>query len=220
MANEPERDLPALKEKLLIMASRAEAAVNRAVKALVKRDDKLAYQIKEEDNMIDQLEMEIDEYAIGLLERGAKGMNLRLVTMAMKISHDLERVGDEATTISRRCIDLSSQPPLRHQVDIPRMATLALQMLKDALDAFVNQDPIKARRVIPRDSEVDGLNKQFHHDLSTYMAKDAAAIPSCLSLMVIAKSLERIADHATNVAEEVVYLCEGTDIRHSGKDNL
>src|SRR5882762_6811083 len=205
MANEPERDLPALKEKLLIMASRAEAAVNRAIKALVKRDDKLAHQIKEEDNMIDQLEMEIDEYAIALLERGPRGMNLRLVTMAMKISHDLERVGDEATTISRRCIDLSSQPPLRHQVDIPQMATLALQMLKDALDAFVNQDPIKARHVIPRDSEVDGLNKRFHQELMTYMAKDPATIPSCLSLMVIAKSLERIADHATNIAEEVVY---------------
>src|SRR3954468_28134 len=203
MASEPERDLPALKEKLLIMASRAEAAVNRAIKALVKRDDKLAYQIKEEDNMIDQLEMEIDEYAIGLLERGAKGMNLRLVTMAMKISHDLERVGDEATTISRRCIDLSGQPPLRHQVDIPRMATLALQMLKDALDAFVNQDPAKARDVIPRDAKVDALNKEFHRELTGYMARDPAAIPGCLSLMVVAKSLERIADHATNVAEEV-----------------
>jgi phosphate transport system protein len=218
MLSESQRELASLKEKLLIMASRAEAAVNRAVKALMKRDDKLARQIKEEDNLIDQLEMEIDQYAIGLLEQGPTGMNLRLVTMAMKISHDLERVGDEATTISRRCLDLSTQPPLRSQVDIPRMATLALQMLKDALDAFVNQDPAKAREVIPRDAEVDALNKEFHRELTAYMARDPGNIPGSLSLMVVAKSLERIADHATNVAEEVVYLCEGTDIRHSGKD--
>src|SRR4051812_5054673 len=110
MVSESEQ-LSALKEKLLLMASRAEAAVNRAVKALIKRDDKLARQIKADDNMIDQLEMEIDESAIALLERGPKGTDLRLITMAMKISRDLERVGDEATPISRRCLDLSSEPP-------------------------------------------------------------------------------------------------------------
>ncbi len=207
-------ELPALKEKLLIMASRAEAAVNRAVKALMKRDDHLARQIKAEDDMIDRLEMEIDETAIGLLERGPKGTNLRMVTMAMKIAHDLERVGDEATTISRRCLDLSHEPPLGSQVDIPRMAALALEMLKDALDAFVNRDPAKARAVIPRDSDVDSLNKEFHRELTASMAQNPAVITRCLSLMVIAKSLERIADHATNVAEEVVYLYEGHDIRH------
>jgi phosphate transport system protein len=214
MVIESSHELPALKEKLLIMASRAEAAVNRAVKALIKRDDNLARQIKAEDDMIDRLEMEIDEAAIGLLERGTKGTNLRMVTMAMKIAHDLERVGDEATTISRRCLDLSHEPPLRSQVDIPRMATLGLEMLKDALDAFVNRDPAKARAVIPRDLEVDTLNKDFHRELTATMAQDPAAITRCLSLMVIAKSLERIADHATNVAEEVVYLYEGHDIRH------
>lgn len=216
MVSESSYELPALKEKLLIMASRAEAAVNRAVKALIKRDDNLARQIKAEDDMIDRLEMEIDETAIALLERGPKGTNLRMVTMAMKIAHDLERVGDEATTISRRCLALSHEPPLRSQVDIPRMATMALEMLKDALDAFVNRDPAKARAVIPRDSEVDTLNKDFHRELTAAMAQDPAAITRCLNLMVIAKSLERIADHATNVAEEVVYLYEGHDIRHGG----
>jgi len=216
MLGQSEPELPALKEKLLIMASRAEAAVNRAVKALMKRDDHLARQIKHEDNVIDRLEMEIDETALALLEEGPTGMDLRLITMAMKISHDLERVGDEATTISRRCLDLTAEPPLRHQVDIPRMATLALEMLKDGLDAFVNRDPAKARAVIPRDSDVDALNKEFHRELTGYMAKDPATITRCLNLMVVAKSLERIADHATNVAEEVVYLYEGNDIRHSG----
>ena len=216
MLGQSEPELPALKEKLLIMASRAEAAVNRAVKALMKRDDHLARQIKHEDNVIDRLEMEIDETALALLEEGPTGMDLRLITMAMKISHDLERVGDEATTISRRCLDLTTEPPLGYHVDIPRMATLALQMLKDALDAFVNRDPAKARAVIPRDAEVDALNKEFHRELTGYMAQDAATITRCLNLMVTAKSLERIADHATNVAEEVVYLYEGNDIRHSG----
>jgi len=108
MLGQSEPELPALKEKLLIMASRAEAAVNRAVKALMKRDDHLARQIKHEDNVIDRLEMEIDETALALLEEGPTGMDLRLITMAMKISHDLERVGDEATTISRRCLDLTT----------------------------------------------------------------------------------------------------------------
>jgi len=216
MVHEAESELESLKEKLLIMASRAETAVNQAIKALLKRDDRLARQIKQQDNMIDQLEMEIDENAIKLLEQGARGSDLRLITMAMKIANDLERVGDEATTISRRCLDLTTEPPLAYQVDIPRMATLALQMLKDALDAFVNRDPAKARAVIPRDAEVDALNKEFHRELTGYMAQDAATITRCLNLMVIAKSLERIADHATNVAEEVVYLYEGNDIRHSG----
>jgi phosphate transport system protein len=211
-----ERELPRLKEQLLLMASRAEGAVNRAVKALMKRDDNLARQTKDEDSMIDRLEMQIDETAIGLLERGLKGTNLRLVTMAMKIAHDLERVGDEATTISRRCLDLSHDIPLRHQVDIPKMAALALEMLKEAIDAFVNHDSAKARSVIPRDAEVDLLNKQFHHELSERMAQAPETIRRCLSLMVIAKSLERIADHATNIAEEVVYLYEGHDIRHGG----
>ena len=217
MSNQFEKDTAALKEKLLLMASHTEAAVNRAVKALLRRDDNLARRTKEEDSVIDQLEIEIDDAAIGLLELGPHGTDLRLLTMVMKISHDLERVGDEATTISRRCLELSHEPPLKQQVDIPQMATLALQMLKESLDAFVNRDPAKARAVIPRDDEVDQLNKQLHRELASYMAEQPATITRCLNLMVIAKRLERIADHSTSIAEEVVYLCEGHDIRHGGK---
>ena len=137
--------------------------------------------------------------------------------MAMKISHDLERVGDEATTISRRCLELSHEPPLKQRAEIPRMATLALEMLKESLDAFVNRDAGKARAIIPRDEEVDLLNKQLHRELASYMVAEPATITRCLSLMVISKSLERIGDHATNIAELVVYLYEGHDIRHTGK---
>ncbi len=212
-----ETELAELKEKLLTMASHAEAAVNRAIKALLRRDDDLARRAKEDDSIIDHLEMEIDEAALQLLAYKPSAFDLRLVTIAMKIAHDLERVGDEATTISRRCLELSHEPPLKQIVDIPRMATLALQMLKESLDAFVRRDSDTARRVIPRDDEVDALNKRLQHELASTMAEQPTTITRCLNLMVISKSLERIADHATNVAEMVVYLYEGQDIRHSAK---
>ena len=126
-------------------------------------------------------------------------------------------MSDEATTIARRSLDLSLEPQLKPYVDLPRMANMALDMLKDALDSFVNRDPAKARDVIPRDKEVDLLNKQLHRELSSYMVEKPSTITRCLNLMVISKSLERVADHAANVAEEVVYLYEARDIRHSGQ---
>ncbi|PYJ59313.1 MAG: phosphate transport system regulatory protein PhoU [Verrucomicrobia bacterium] len=212
-----DQELAALKEILLTMASKAEAAVNNALKALVDRDDDLARSVKEEDNAIDQLEIEVDEMAIGLLSKAPLASDLRLITVAMKISHDLERVGDEATTISRRAVELGQEPQLKPYIDIPRMAKMALEMLGDALEAFVNANPEKARAVIPRDKEVDALNRQLHRELSSYMVERPTTITRCLNLMVISKSLERIADHATNVAEEVVYLYEAKDIRHTGK---
>jgi phosphate transport system protein len=207
-------ELAALKEKLVVMASYAEVAVNRAVKALIRRDDDLARRTREEDDLIDGLELEIDELALRLLGRRPAGLDLRFVTMAMKISNNLERVGDEATTISRRVLELGREPQLLQAAQIPPMAALAVQMLKDALDAFVHRDPAKARAVIPRDAAVDELNTRLHHELAALMAQRPSAISRCLNLMVISKSLERIADHATNVAEEVVYLYEGHDIRH------
>jgi phosphate transport system protein len=142
---------------------------------------------------------------------------LRLITTAMKIAHDLERVGDEATTISRRCLELSREAPLQHAAEIPRLASMSLQLLKEALDTFVSRDPGKARELIPRDTPIDALNRQLHADLAEHMARHPEAIRRCLNLMVIAKSLERIGDHATNVAEMVVFLYEGHDIRHTKK---
>jgi len=206
--------LAGLKEKLLTMASYAEAAVNRAVKALVRRDDDLARRTKEEDDRIDALEKEIDDDALRLLGKAPSAFHLRFITTAMKISQNLERVGDEATTISRRVINLGSDPQLKQADAIPPMAAQAVQMLKDALDAFVTRDPAKARAVIPADKRVDDMNKRLHKELTVFMTGKPATIARCLHLMVICKSLERIADHATNVAEEVVYLYEGRDIRH------
>lgn len=203
-----------LKERLLLMASYAEAAVNKALKALVKRDDDLARQTKEEDEIIDRLEMEIDAVTLHLFEAKPDLFTVRLITMAMKIAHDLERVGDEATTISRRCLELSREPALREASELSRMGRLALAMLKDALDAFVNRDTAQARGVVARDEDVDRLNKHLHASLEQVILKSPAQVSACLNLMVVSKSLERVADHATNIAEMVVYLYEGRDIRH------
>ena len=212
-----ENELVGLKEKLLTMASHAEGAVTKSIKALVERDDELARRVMADDTIVDQFEKDIDELSINLLAKAPLATDLRLITVAMKISHDLERVSDEATTIARRSLELSLEPQLKPYVDIPRMATMALDMLKDALDAFVNRDTAKALAVIPRDKEVDLLNKQLARELSSYMVERPSTISRCLNLMVISKSLERIADHASNVAEEVVYLYEARDIRHTGR---
>jgi phosphate transport system protein len=210
-------DLDQLKQKLLTMASHAEIAVNEALRALIERDYDLALRVKESDNVIDHLEVEIDEMAIHLLAKAPLASDLRLVTVAMKISQNLERVGDEGTKIAKRARDLSQEPPVKVTVDLPRMAKLALDMLKAALDAFVNRDPITARALIPRDKEVDGINKQITNHLAQYMVENPDTIKRCLNLITVSRSLERIADHATNVAEEVVYLYEAQDIRHTGK---
>jgi phosphate transport system protein len=212
-----EKEIADLRETLLTMASHAEAAVKNAIEALTNRDYDLAQRVREEDTVIDKFELEVDEMAINLLAKAPLASNLRLIMVATKISQNLERVGDEASKISNRARDLAQEAPLKLTLDIPRMSNLVLQMLKGALDAFVNQDPVAARALIPRDKEVDALNKQIYRDLSNQMMHDPETVTRCLNLMIVAKSLERIGDHATNVAEEVVYLCEAEDIRHTGK---
>jgi phosphate transport system protein len=211
-----EQQLAGLKEKLLTMASHAESAVYGAIEALGKRDYDLAQRIEADDTVIDRFEVEVDDLAIRLLPQAARAGDLRLITVAMKVSQNLERVGDETTSIARRVQELCQDAPLKLALDLPQMATLAAQMLKRALDAFVKQDPAAARALIPEDKQVDLLNRQNHQQLADQMIKDPESVTRCLSLMVISKSLERIADHAKNVAEEVVYLCEARDIRHSG----
>jgi len=209
-------ELDGLKQKLLAMASHAETAINDAMRALLERNHDLALQVKTNDKVLDQFEIEIDDLAIHLLAKAPLASDLRLITVAMKISQNLERVGDEAAKIAKRARDLSQEPPLKPVTDIPAMAALALEMLKGSLDSFVSHDPVTARALIPRDKEVDRLNKQVHRELAHQMVADPETITRCLNLMIVSKSLERIADHATNIAEEVVYLCEAQDIRHPG----
>jgi len=210
--------LAELRERLLTMAGHAERAVALAVQALVNRDEKLARQVKDSDNTLDRFEIELDELCINLLAlRAPMATDLRLITMSMKITQNLERIGDEATKIAKRVFELNNEPPLKPLVDIPRMASLATGMLREALDSFVQGDGQLARQVVRRDLEVDALNKQVHRELVSYMVENPQTITRCLQLMVVSKSLERIADHATNVAEDVVFFLEGRDIRHSVK---
>ncbi len=208
-------EISALKQKLLLMAGHAEAAVSQAMRGLTERDNELCRAVADADDELDRLEVEIDEDALALLTKAPLAQQLRLITVAMKISRDLERIGDEATTISRRALELTREPLLKPYLDLPRMAQLALAMLKDALDAFVVGDTTKARAVIPRDKEVDNLNRQLHRELAGFMIENPATITRSLHLMTISKALERIADHAKNVAEDAVYLYEALDIRHS-----
>src|ERR1044072_4842241 len=158
MEHHIDMDLGELKQKLLTMASHAETAVNEALRALLERDYEPPLRVKESDNVIDQLEVEIDDMAVHLLAKAPLASDLRLITVAMKISQNLERVGDEAAKIAKRARDLSQEPPLQHSLDIPAMARLALDMLKKALDSFVNHDPAAARALIPSDKQVDSLN--------------------------------------------------------------
>lgn len=213
-----DQDLNRLKETLLTMGSHAEKAVSQSVKSLMDRNDSLARQVKEDDTVLDHYEVEVDEMAIRLLAlQGPVASDLRLIAVCLKVTRDLERVGDEATTIARRALELNKEPQLKSYLDIPRMANQALAMLREALDSFVQRDVPKAQSVLGKDKEVDSLNHQVHRELVGYMLENPGNITRCLNLMVISKSLERIADHATNIAEEVVYLYEGRDIRHTGK---
>lgn len=208
-------ELAKLKESLLAMASHADSAVARAMRALTEHDDKLARQVEQDDDILDQFEIEIDDTAIHLLAKAPLATDLRLITVAMKISQNLERVGDEAVTIARRSQELSSQPQLKPYIDLPRMAAMSTEMLRDAITAFLRRDTELARSVVPRDTGVDDLNRQLHRELAGFMVEQPATITRCLWLMTISKSLERIADHATNIAEEAVYLYEAKDIRHA-----
>jgi len=208
-------ELNKLKESLLAMASHAESAVARSIRALVDRAEDVAMQVQEDDNILDQFEIEIDDIAVHLLTKAPLATDLRLITVAMKISQNLERVGDEAVTIARRARELNAEPQLKPYIDIPRMATMGIEMLRDSLTAFVSRDTEGARGVIPRDADVDDLNRQLHRELASFMVERPTTITRCLKLMTISKSLERIADHATNIAEEVVYLYEAKDIRHA-----
>ena len=218
MDNHFEMGLDELRQKLLTMASHAETAVNQSVQSLMQRNRDLAVRVRADDDLIDKFEIEIDEMAILLLTKAPLASNLRLVTVAMKISQNLERIGDEATKIAKRSRDLAQEPPVKINLDLPRMATLALAMVKDSLDSFVQRDSVAARAIIPRDKEVDALNKQLHQLLAQHMMANPDTIARCLHWIVATKSLERIADHAKNIAEEVVYLCEAQDIRHTLKN--
>ena len=203
-----------LKQKLLLMASNAEECVKNAILSLMQRKESLARTMKAQDDIIDQLEIEVDQLAISMLGEATKPDDLRFITMAMRISNELERVGDEATTISRRSLELMKHEPLRLDMPIESMAQMVTDMLREALDTFVYRKPDLAREIVLRDKQVDQLNKAIQAQMTETMLKHSDHIVRSLHLMTIAKSMERIGDHASNIAEQVVFLCEAEDIRH------
>ncbi|HEY3348069.1 MAG TPA: phosphate signaling complex protein PhoU [Nitrospirota bacterium] len=217
MSSIMDRELQELKDKLLKMGALVENQVERAVKSLVERDAELATSVINSDDMVNRIEVDIDEECIRILAlRHPEAGDLRFVTTAMKIVTDLERMGDLAVDICERALELNEEPQLKPYIDLPRMALAAREMLKEALDAFVNRDSQLARKVTQSDDFVDDLNEQIFREIVTYMVADPHSISSAIRLTYVSKYIERIADHATNIAEMVVYLVEGKIIRHMG----
>jgi phosphate transport system protein len=212
-----DQDLADFKRMLLTMGGHAETIVRKSLKALVERDDDIAWKVMQDDKIIDQFEIDVDEQAIVLLSRAPLAGDLRLITIGMKISQELERVGDEATTIARQTLSLNLQPPLRLNTDLQLMASKALEMLKGALDAFVNLDADRAREIVPRDKVIDQYNKELRVEVAEKMKASSETVDRALCIMTISKCLERIGDHASNIAEEVVFLRDAQDIRHQKK---
>jgi len=210
-----ETELQALRNQLLTMGGLVEERVHRAVHALVHRREEEAHRIIATDKEINDLQMAIDDRCLRLLATQTPlAVDLRLITSAMKINADLERVGDQAVNIAESVLVLLPQPPLKPLIDIPRMAAIAEKMIRDALDAFVKKEAELARDVLRRDDEVDQLKDQVFRELLTYMMADPGTIQRALSLILISRNLERIADHATNIAEDVIFIAEAKDVRH------
>lgn len=213
-----EQQLNDIREQLLLMSSLAERNFALAMRALVERDDKLAETVEKDDSEIDQLEVTVDEKVVRFIStHGAMAKDCRFVLTASKISNNLERIADEATTISRRARELNTEPLLKPLIDIPLMADTAQEMLRDSITAFIDRKPELSIEIIARDNTVDSINKQLARELTSYMIEDPKTITRALNLMTVAKAIERVADHATNIAEEVFYLYNGEDIRHDQK---
>ena len=209
-------ELEALKQTLLAMGGLVEDQIRRVMRALTERDDTLAHDVIDRDRQVNAYDVEVDETCVNLLalHQPAAG-DLRFITTAMKIVTDLERIGDQAVNIAQRALELNREPQLKPYIDLPRMAERAQAMVKDSLDAFVSRDTDQARRVCSADVEVDALKEQIFRELLTFMMADPRAIPRAIRLILISRFLERVADHATNIAEMVVYMVEGKMVRHT-----
>ena len=216
-----EVELQALRDRLLGMGSVAEAMIHKSVKALVDREEELIQAVLAHEEEMDLLCIEIDDRCLTLLAlRQPMASDLRFIAAAIKINSDLERLGDQTVSIALRARSLITQPLLKPLIDIPRMARSAQEMVRKSLDAFVRRDPELARTVIEADDEVDNLRDQVFRELLTYMISDPATIPRAIDLILVSRRLERIADHATNIAEDVIYIVRGEDVRERGDKEL
>jgi phosphate transport system protein len=208
-------ELNALKQKLLEMAGHVEEAVALSIQSLKDRNEELAVEVIREEDITNSYDLAVDEICMRLLAlRQPVAADLRFIASAMKIGRDLERIGDLTVNIAERTLHLLHLPPLKPLLDIPVMARLAQGMVKDAIDAFIQGDAGLARSVCERDDEVDQLNEQLFRELLTYTITDPGTIPRAIELILIGRNLERIADHATNISEDVIYILKGQIIKH------
>ncbi|PYM29574.1 MAG: phosphate transport system regulatory protein PhoU [Candidatus Rokuibacteriota bacterium] len=209
-------ELDALKQTLLAMGGLVEDQIRRVMTALVERDSELDQEVIDRDAQVNAYDIEVDEKCVELLalHQPAAG-DLRFITTAMKIVTDLERIGDQAVNIAQRALELNREPQLKPYIDLPRMAEKSQRMVKESLDAFVTRDTELARRVCAEDAEVDALKEQIFRELLTFMMEDARTIPRAIRLILISRFLERVADHATNIAEMVIYMVESKIVRHT-----
>ncbi|MBK5260784.1 MAG: phosphate signaling complex protein PhoU [Thermoanaerobaculia bacterium] len=213
-----DRDIEHLKELLLRMGAMVEDAMAESIRALLERDTAIAERVIASDNAIDQMELEVDAHTVELIAKmQPAAVDLRFVTTSMKITPELERIADLAVDVCERAIELNREPSLKPLIDIPRLARIAQDMVRQSLDAFVRRDAVLARAVIARDDEVDMLTEQSFRELLTYMLEDSRNISRAIRLTFIGKYFERIADGATNICEMVVYLVEGKVIKHSNE---
>ena len=215
MKRQFDKELKILKEKLLKMASLAEESVILAVNSLKERKEELAQKVFNGEETINLLDVEIDRLSLRLMAlRQPMAVDLRFITSAMRIASELERIGDQSVNIAQRALVLLKLPILKPLIDIPRMASAAQKMVNDSLSAFVNRDENLARDVCQRDDEVDDLNDQIFRELLTYMMQDPSTISRAVDLILVGRHLERIADHATNISEDVIYYVKGKTIKH------
>jgi phosphate transport system protein len=208
-------ELEQLKAKLLEMSSLVEAAIQRSIGAVIHKDRSAAEEVFRNEARINEIELEIDEFAINLLAlHQPMAADLRLIIAALKINTDLERMGDLAVNVAQRAQALMEEPVSKPMIDIPHIAGLVQSMVRKALDAFVARDPDLARSVLASDDAVDSMRTACYHELVSFMEKDPNNIRPALELLAVTRNLERIADHSTNIAEDVLFLVKGVDVRH------
>ena len=216
-----ETEMQALRNRLLSMGAMVEERVHQAVLALMERNAAAAEKIVTGDQEVNELQIEVDDRCLKLLAlQQPMASDLRLITAAMKINADLERIGDQAVNVAENALKIMDAAPLRPIIDLPRMAEIAEAMTRDSLDAFVRKDAALARSVLARDDEVDRLKDHIFRVLLTYMMADPGTIERALSLILVSRNLERIADHATNIAEDVIFVVEAKDVRHHHEERL
>jgi phosphate transport system protein len=214
-----EQELEELKAKLLEMSALVESAVYRSIQGVVEKNEELAQQVLKNEARVNQLEIEIDDMAISILALQAPmAADLRLVTAAIKINNDLERMGDLSVSIAQSALALIKEPVIRPLIDIPHIAGLAQGMVRKALDAFVHRDAELARSVLASDDAVDNMRTASYHELISFMEANPQQIPQALYLLSVVRNLERIADHSTNIAEDVLFLVKGIDVRHHNEE--